>query len=331
MKKNLEKHKKAEILDFTKDDLRWATNEVVAEYRAKKLKCDVITDIGCGIGFQSFSFAKYCKKVYAIEINKSKIEKAKINAKKLGINNIIFITGDALDDKIINQVKDSEIIFCDTDRPETEKERNIESIKPNIKKLLEKYKKITDKIAIEFPPQIKEIPLDCEKEYVSLNGKLNRLTLYFGKLKTNENSAIVLPSEKKIFGKKDTKLKPTEIKKYIYEIDPAVIKAEIINELIKETKTELANFEKLNFLTSNEKITNDFFKNSYEILEICKFEDAEIIKNLKKHYGKEVEIRFNIEPKDYWKIRKKYEEKLLGKEKLFLFKIKDFGIIAKKI
>ena len=41
-------------------------------------------DIGCGIGFQSFAFAKICKKVYAIEMDEEKIKLAKKNAQILG-------------------------------------------------------------------------------------------------------------------------------------------------------------------------------------------------------------------------------------------------------
>jgi len=44
MKKALEKHSQAERPCFTEDDLRWATPEIVADYRAKRLKCNTIAD-----------------------------------------------------------------------------------------------------------------------------------------------------------------------------------------------------------------------------------------------------------------------------------------------
>ena len=187
------KHSQQNKLVFSEEDLRWATPEIVADYRAKRLKCKIIADIGCGIGLQSFSLAKYCQKVYAVEIDKEKLEKAKENAKILGIKNIVFINGDALNPKIIAQLKDAEIIFCDPERLPQETVRSTETIKPNISELLNKYSKITDKIAIEFPPQTKEIPLQCEKEYISVEGVLNRLTLYFGDLQQTPKSVILLP------------------------------------------------------------------------------------------------------------------------------------------
>src|SRR3989338_5246767 len=95
IKKALEKHVRAEGLQFTPEDIRWATPEIVAQYRAQRLSCDTIVDLGCGIGFQTFAFATTCKHVYAIEIDKEKIKRAENNATFLGLKNITFIHGDA--------------------------------------------------------------------------------------------------------------------------------------------------------------------------------------------------------------------------------------------
>src|SRR3989344_4350413 len=99
--------KPLEPLAYNAEDLRWATPEIVADYRAKRLKCQVIADLGCGIGFQALAFAKTCHKVYAVDVDHKKLNKAKKNAQLLGIKNIIFIHGDALDSKIAKQVADS--------------------------------------------------------------------------------------------------------------------------------------------------------------------------------------------------------------------------------
>jgi len=335
IEKALEKNSKAGKLFFNEEDIRWATPEVVADYRAERLKCKVIADIGCGIGFQTFSFAKTCERVYAVEIDKEKMENAKKNAEALGLKNIKFILGDALDKKVADKLKDCEIIFCDTDRPINEDERKIESIKPDVKKLIEAYSKITDKIAIEFPPQIREIPFDCEKEYISVRGKLNRLTIYLGGLKKSDKSAVVLPKREVLRGEGDKKEKKNvgqpKLLKYLYEIDPAVDRAGLISELAKETGVKFCYKDKFSFLTSEKQTKSPFFRNSFEVLDGCDFNDHEIIENLKKHNAKEVELRFNVVPQDYWKIRKKYERELTGVEKIYLFKSGDKAIIAKRL
>ncbi|WP_243684043.1 hypothetical protein [Methanosarcina barkeri] len=43
-----------------------------------------------------------------------------------------------------------------------------------------------------MPPE--RIPFDCEKEYISLDGQLNRLTLYLGGLKQYDRMAVALPA-----------------------------------------------------------------------------------------------------------------------------------------
>ena len=196
-KKALQKHPQAQGLHYREEDLRWATPEIAAKYRAQRLKCAVIADLGCGIGFQAFAFAKTCKKVYAVDIDKEKIAFAEKNAQELGLKNIEFIHGDALSEKVLKQLKDVEIVFCDPERLPEERKRTIGTIKPSIPELLKKYSAITEKIAIEFPPQITDIPFDCEKEYLSVDGQLNRLTLYFNGLQKCGRSAVILPEKEK--------------------------------------------------------------------------------------------------------------------------------------
>lgn len=55
---------------------------------------NVLFDLFCGIGAFSTLVAPYCKNVYAVDINKSAIEKAKERAKAQNINNVHFFSGD---------------------------------------------------------------------------------------------------------------------------------------------------------------------------------------------------------------------------------------------
>ena len=137
------------------------------------------------------------QKVIAIEVDKRKHEYAKQNAKILGIKNIEFINNDALK---LEKIPKADIIFCETEREAEEKERKIENIKPDIKKLLKKYEKTTKDVCIELPPQIKDIPFDCEIEYLSVNHELNRLNLYFGELKKCKLSAVIAETGERLEG-----------------------------------------------------------------------------------------------------------------------------------
>src|SRR3989338_9332712 len=330
-KKALEKHSKATKLHYRDEDIRWATHELAAEYRAQRLKCKVIVDIGCGIGFQSFAFAKICKKVYAIEIDEEKIKLAKKNAQILGWKNIEFITGDDLSEKVISQLEKVDIVFCDPERSPEERKRNVATIKPSIPELLKKYGALTGNIAIEFPPQITEIPFDCEREYLSIDGALNRLTLYFGDLKKCERSAVVLPGKERLCSDENATLKETELPgEYLYEADPAVVKAGLLAELSEETDTELYEKSKSVFFTSDTKISNPYFKNAFKAVEMCAQEEHEIIAALQKHHAGQVILRFSVDPKEYWRIRKKIEAKLTGDKTYALLYIGKEAVIVEK-
>lgn len=330
-KKSESKHSKAEKLHYREEDMRWATHELAAEYRAQRLKCKTIVDIGCGIGFQSFAFAKTCKKVYAIEIDQEKIKLAKKNAQILGWKNIEFIYGDALSDKVISQLKKVDIVFCDPERSPEERQRNVASIKPSIPELLKKYRALTENIAIEFPPQMREIPFDCEKEYLSINGALNRLTLYFGDLKKCERSAAVLPAEEKLCSSEEATLKEIDkLGEYLYEVDPAVAKAGLLAELSEQSGTELYEEGKAVFFTSDKKITGAFFKHKFKVIDMCAQDEHEILTVLHKHNAGKVILRIPVDPAEYWKIRRKIEAKLDGSKTYALLYLGNEAVIVEK-
>jgi len=330
-KKALSKHSKAKKLHYREEDIRWATPEQVAAYRAERLKCKVIVDIGCGIGFQSFAFAKTCKKVYAVEIDTEKIKLAEKNAQELGIKNIEFIHGDALSDKVIKQLQEVEIVFCDPERLPEESKRSIATIKPSIPELLKKYSSLTENIAIEFPPQITEIPSDCEREYLSVDGALNRLTLYFGALQKCARSAVIIPGKQKLCSAEEASLEEKdELDLYLYEADPAVVKAGLLAELSQKTKAKLYSSEKAVFFTSDNNVKSLFFKNSFKVIEVCKQEDHEILAALHKHDAGKVILRMSVDPQEYWDVRKKIESKLRGTKTYALIYIADAAVIVEK-
>lgn len=190
----------ADILEISSDARRFATPEIVALYRAERLACNTILDLCSGAGFQSFAFCKTCKHVISVEKKPELVVMAKRFAKKLGLKNITFVCGDALSADIIKYIKKQkpEIIFCDPERYASEKERKLETITPDINRLIEIYSKISQNIAIEFPPYIRSLNFDAEYEYLSLNNTLNRLNLYFGELKKATKSVVLLPEKIRI-------------------------------------------------------------------------------------------------------------------------------------
>ncbi|WP_440952532.1 methyltransferase domain-containing protein [Methanococcoides sp. FTZ1] len=324
-KKNFDNRIKAD-----NDGLRFATPEVVASYRAKRLKCRTIADISCGIGGQTIFFAKECEKVYAIEIDPEKIEFAKKNCERYGLENVEFICGDALSEEIIEQVPKIDILFSDPARPPSEDKRHISSLEPGIPEVLSAYGNKTNNFAFEAPPQMTpdRIPFDCEKEYLSLNGQLNRLNLYFGEIKSCDRSAVALPSEARIdsnYTRPDI-VTTEHIGRFACEPEPSVIKAELLPQLagsiMKHTGSEVELFnidQKRSLLTSNSPISHPIAKNSYEILQVMELDTSLINKQLKKEDIGTVILRAGVDPERYWDMRNEIEKGLNGSGTVHLF------------
>ncbi len=316
-----------ENLQNPKEFLRFATPEQIANYRAERLKCNTLVDLGAGIGGQTVAFSRKCKKVIAIEIDKTKINLLLQNIKKLRIKNVDVINGDALNKSVVQKIsKESpDVIFMDTERPE-QTERTLDKISPPINKILEVYSKLTSKIAIEIPPFTKDIERlkeenFFEQEFISLDNQLNRLTLYFNELKTCDKSVISLPSKERLINSKQ-EMKSKEIFsaedfKYLYSIDPAIILAGLIDELSNKFNLDLLKLNKPVFL-SNEFVKSNFLV-PYKILEISENKFEGITKTLKRIKAGKVVLRYNVDPKDYWKTRNLYEKDLTGKKEVNLF------------
>lgn len=318
-----------------KEGRRFATPEPVAKYRAARLACGTIADISCGIGGQTIYFAQRCKHVYAVEIDAQKLEYAKENCAKFGLENITFICGDALDPAVIAQIPKVDIVFSDPARPPEEETRHVDSLRPGIPRVMEAYAGKTENFAFEAPPQMppERIDFDCEKEYISLNGQLNRLTLYFGRIRRYSRIAVSLPDGNALVDA-PVELPPmVETEKpmlFMFEPDPAVIAAGLLNELVDDMIKATAGHvrvikidKKRTLLTADLLTVNPMNKNNFIVLRTMPFDSekeySEINAFLQKSNVGKVTLRGSIDPKDYWGIRNRLEADLDGAKKVHLF------------
>lgn len=312
-----------------RDGVRFATPEDVARYRARRLKCSTIADISCGVGGQTIYFARECDQVYAVEIDPKKIAYAKKNCRLLGIDNVEFICGDALSPEVIRQLPELDIVFSDPARPPTEDMRDIASLRPAIPEVIAAYSPIASGFAFEAPPQLTpdRVPFDCEKEYISLEGKLNRLDLYFGSLMKCDTSAVSLPSRARIESSPVTcELKTAErLASFAYEPEEAVERAGLLPQLTQELSEQASDISlfiidrKRLFLTSDRPLEHPMFKNRYKVLSTQDFDTGQINAFLRRSGFGTVILRAAVEPKEYWDIRRQLEEDLNGDRKAHVF------------
>ena len=319
---------------------RFATPENVAEYRARRLSCRVLLEIGCGIGGQTIAFARHCKKVIAVDIDPKMVRFAKLNCKRRGIKNVEFFVADGTDEEFVNRVMHRnrigiEYVFCDPSRPPSEDERSVSSMSPSPQEILSAYHWVKG-IAIEAPPQLtpERIPFECEKEYISLDGQLNRLTLYFGEVVMCESSGVMINDEvKRVEGS------PTDpdswnyvdtLEKFAYEPDPAVVQSRLLPPKFSIYRID----RKRILITSPHPLESPYFKNSYEVVDFVRGSEMnELIRKvneilIKEGAGKAV-LRGNVNPKDYWNIRNRIEHGLKNGETFHVFIKGDSAIVMR--
>lgn len=320
-------------LFFDDTGLRYSTPAIVAEYRAKRLKCDSIADISCGVGAQLIFFARECEKAIGVEIDRRRAKLAWLNTLSMNLDNVEIFAADALSYEVIKKI-DAEVIFSDPSRPPEEKIRTFRGLEPPPEKVLERYSDVTTKFAFELPPQMppERIPIKGEKEYTSLNFRLNRLALYCNELAECEVSAITLPSGERVTSEDEkTRIEGGDVGSFLHEVDFTIIKAKLLPNLVGKLDVDV----KLIFddgrrviLSSESEIKSSFIRN-YSVESICNFSIPEINQELKRIGAGKVTLRFSIEPENYWNVRKRIENGLQGEEWFYLFRIGNKAVITR--
>ncbi|ASJ03209.1 methyltransferase [Thermococcus profundus] len=323
------------------EGLRYATHEVVARYRAERLKefgVKSIADVSCGIGIQLIFYAMNVERAYGIDIDPVKIEFAKRNAEKYGVSNIEFLNADSLSPETVEKI-DAEVIFSDPARPPEAPERNLEGLLPSPLKIYEAYKGKTDAFIFDLPPQIRreKVPWKGEFEYVDLFGAINRLAFYSEPLAKAERSAATLPTGARLESDPDLENIVEWIEEpgeYLYEIPQSIDYADLINELFHAVGGEMKMLlrEKRRVLaTGDDEIRSDYFKRVYSVLAVLPFHPVRINDFLRKEGFGRATLRISVPERDYWKVRRRIEANLKGERRAFVFQLKDRAIIAEAL
>ncbi len=313
--------------------LRYSTPEIVGRYRAKRIKNTTIADVSCGVGMQAIFFSFTNKEVLGIDLNSQRIKYAILNAKAYHTKNIEFITGNAFAEDIIKIAKNYDIIFSDPSRPRIEKERSLKTLEPSPLKIMEKYGKRD--YVFDLPPQIsmEKLPENWEKEYISVNGEISRLTAYTGGLKAYDRVAISLPFGSKFATESYKEIIFTlsnKLREYVYIVDQSLYYAHLLGEFAEKTGVEYISVRKKRTIATADEFIKNGFLRAYNV--ICKSSSLQSIINcLRENSIGKVTLRFNIDPGKYWEIRKNIERQLKGCKKGALFKIGDLWIGATNV
>lgn len=220
---------------FTREGLEQSSGEFIAKHRSQRFPADMkLADFCCGLGGDLIGLAEH-HEVIGVDLDKLRLAMARENLRAYGRLGSVRL--EAID---VDQFQDNSVrgVFADPDR-RADGERHVS---------LAKYQPSVDQILAKFPAQfpigIKIAPgvphseireFDAEAEFISVHGELKECVLWFGSLKTQSRRATILPSGLTMSADQPSpKREPIAPMGFLYDPDPAIIRAGLVTNLADE-------------------------------------------------------------------------------------------------
>ena len=306
----------------------YSTPEIVGKYRADRLRGNSIIDAGSGAGMQDIIFSSHSK-ITGVEMDRNRYFMSMLNRIPYD-SSADFINTDFF--KYKNDFT-GKIIFSDPLRPQNSREKYFSQLSPNPLDIIDHAHGITG-YAIDLPPHMKweNIPLKGEKEYISINGDLNRLTVYSPSLSTAESTAVILPQNIKISGM------PAELNKkaepeykgmeYLILPDISVIYARLLNKII-DPDWPLLYSDSRRYIFAGNSYSRSFPGRQYSIVDYS--ENLEIERILERIDAGRVFFRLSMDPAETYQYKNKLEKNLSGDKNVYIFKVGHRYIVAEEV
>ena len=266
---------------FTEAGLEQASRLKVAAIHAGRFRSagiKQVADLGCGIGAESMALASLGIEVRAFEIDEVTAAVATYNLAPFENASVEIADVETLD------LSGFEALYFDPARRElhgpkkasTQRHFDPNNFSPNYNFVIEQA--LTKPTGIKLGPghDKKQIPEDCEAQWVSVDGDLVELGLWFGTL-ARENvsrSALLIDStgqhEITSAEKESSNADLAELGEYVYEPDNALIRSGLIADFAKPLGLTLISPE-IAYLSSNEKISSPWLR-GYQVIDNLAFD-----------------------------------------------------------
>lgn len=282
----------AQRMFFTEDALEQASRLQVAAIHANRFKQANITqiaDLGCGIGAESLAFASLDLKVSAYEIDE-------VTSAIAAYNLAIFENVEVKNEDVtkLDLTKQEALFFDPARRNSKARLFNPQDFAPNFNWVIEQAKQKPSGIKLGPGHPHNQIPEEAEAQWVSVEGDLVELSLWFNETKRPEvkRSALLITKDAKHELKTNEKEEPAptgELGQYIHEPDNAVIRSHLINLLAEQTNTHTID-PNIAYLSSNEKQDSPWLK-SYKVIKELPFDRKQLKAHIKQNEIGTLEIK----------------------------------------
>jgi SAM-dependent methyltransferase len=271
----------AQTMFFTEEGLEQASRLKVAAIHAGRFRnhgLKRIADLGCGIGAESLAIASLEMDVTAFEIDEVTAALATYNLAsfenvKVEQADVTTINLDSFDGLFIDPARRD---LKDSKTNINKRKYDINDFSPSFDFVLEAAR--TKPTIVKLGPGLdhKDIPDDAEAVWVSDDGDLVELTLYFGILKRPEvKRAALLLSPNGTFELTSSEAERLdaplgELGRYLYEPDASIIRSHLVGDLAISFGLNIFSNE-IAYLSSDEEVHSPWLK-GYEVLENLVFD-----------------------------------------------------------
>ncbi|WFF01430.1 methyltransferase domain-containing protein [Micromonospora sp. WMMD964] len=229
---------------LTRPGLEQATRRVVADRRAARLHAAgvrTLADLGCGLGADALAAARAGIRVYGVEADPVTAAMAAANAAAAGLADLFTVEcGDAT----AFDVSRVDGVFCDPARRTTGTGRRIfdpRAYSPPwdfVTGLADRVPRTVVKVAPGLDHGL--VPAGAEAEWVSVDGDLVEAALWCGELAEVPRRASVFRTEiHQLTGSGTDEAPVGPTRRYLYDPDPAVVRAHLVAELATELAATL--------------------------------------------------------------------------------------------
>jgi hypothetical protein len=224
---------------FSREALEQATGHEVASYRAERYRGYThIADLGCSIGSDTLALAQVAPTV-GIERDDLRLAMAQANAEALAVD-ASFVKSDLISSFPCIVPPSVALFFDPARRADGQRKFSVNDYSPPLS-VVRDWLTYFPALGVKISPGVKKrelIGFDAELEFISLKGELKEAVLWFGPLKSAQSRATILPGPHSLVDI-TARLDPATIPTlhisapmtYLYEPDPAVIRAGLVQSL----------------------------------------------------------------------------------------------------
>ena len=229
------KFSQADRLYFTREALEQASSREVAAYRASRYRGFArLVDLGCSIGSDTMALTQVAPTV-GIDRDPLRLAMAQANLHALGLpGSVSFIQADLASPLPLSPTPYPLALFFDPSRRSAGRRLfSVRAYQPPLS-IIAEWLPVSPALGVKISPGVDLDELagyDAEIEFISLEGELKEAALWFGPLKTVNRRATLLPGPHTLVATPDAHLPILEPQAFLYEPDPAVLRAGLVTTL----------------------------------------------------------------------------------------------------